>query len=131
MIITIQPLKKGYEIIKSEVLVFPSFSQFEITKVASILAELIFKQTGVRPTIKILPIQHTPMAMKKEINIKNNPYEFGFMKGYEAGRESYRIQMQLEDVTNYNQPMAMTKTYPAKKKAVVAKKKVVKKAGKK
>ena len=86
MIITIQPLKKGYEIIKSEVLVFPSFSQFEITKVASILAELIFKQTGVRPTIKILPIQHTPMAMKK--------------------------------------------TYPAKKKAV-AKKKVVAKGKKK
>ena len=109
MIITIQPLKKGYEIIKSEVLVFPSFSQFEITKVASILAELIFKQTGVRPTIKILPMERTPV-------MRVNP---GFIKA-------------VDNFINSNTPMAMKKkTYPAKKKAVVKKaKKVVKKAGK-
>ena len=64
MIITIQPLKKGYEIIVTDIYTFADLSQFDVTKEASKLAEVMFEQTGVRPTIKILPIQTKPMAMK-------------------------------------------------------------------
>jgi len=67
MIITIQPLpKKGYVICIGHrfAWAFPKYSQYEITKFASELTEDIFKQEGIRPMIKILPIQHTPMATK-------------------------------------------------------------------
>ncbi len=65
MIITIQPLKKGYAIVATETYDYPDMNQFEITARADLFANLAFLQTGVRPTIKILPIIHTPMAMKK------------------------------------------------------------------
>lgn len=65
MIITIQPLKKGYEIIATETCTYPDYDQYEITARADLFANLAFLQTGERPTIKILPIQHTPMATKK------------------------------------------------------------------
>lgn len=64
MIITIQPLKKGYAISVTDIYFFPDLSQFDVTKEAGKLAEAMFQQTGERPTIKILPIQHTPMATK-------------------------------------------------------------------
>jgi hypothetical protein len=67
MIITIQPLpKKGYAISVTDIYFFPDLSQFDVTKEAGKLAEAMFQQTGERPTIKILPIQHTPMATKKK-----------------------------------------------------------------
>lgn len=130
MIITIQSINKRFVI--SQVTEITSFNSLnDATRYADKVSNFVHNLKGERPTIKILPIIRPIMATKKKINIKNNPYEFGFMKGYKAGRESYRIQMQLEDVTNYNQPMAMkSRTYPAKKKAV-AKKKVVAKGKKK
>ena len=60
MIITIQPLKKGYEIYE-----YPDDTQFEITKKADFIANLALFKTGIRPVIRWLPIIHTPMAMKK------------------------------------------------------------------
>ena len=65
MIITIQPLKKGYAISVTDIYFFPDLSQFDVTKEAGKLAEVMFQQTGERPTIKILPIQNQSMATKK------------------------------------------------------------------
>lgn len=65
MIITIQPLKKGYAISVTDIYFFPDLSQFDVTKEAGKLAEAMFQQTGERPTIKWLSIKHTPMATKK------------------------------------------------------------------
>lgn len=64
MIITIQPLKKGYAIVVTDTYTFPNANQFQITKRADQFAEFAFLQTGERPMIKILPIKHTPMATK-------------------------------------------------------------------
>lgn len=64
MIITIQPLKKGYAISVTDIYFFPDLSQFDVTKEAGKLAEAMFQHTGERPTIKMLSIQHAPMATK-------------------------------------------------------------------
>ncbi len=88
MIITIQPLKKGHLVHMIDKYVFEYDTLQDVTKTLGTFSDELHKKTGVRPTIKMLSIQHTPMAMK-------------------------------------------SRTYPAKKKAVVAKKKVVAKGKKK
>lgn len=65
MIITIQPLKRGYAIIVIDTYEYPTFSQYGITKEASEFADEIFSRTGKKPMIKWLSIKHTPMATKK------------------------------------------------------------------
>ena len=47
MIITIQPLKKGYEIIVTETYDYPDMNQFEITARVDLFANLAFLQIGV------------------------------------------------------------------------------------
>lgn len=88
MIITIQKSTKGYLVTFTDFEEFENQSLQRVTKQIGYFSDEYFAKMGIRPTIKILPIIHTPMAMK-------------------------------------------SRTYPAKKKAVVKKAKVVKKAGKK
>lgn len=88
MIITIQPLKKGHLVHMIDKYVFEYDTLQDVTKTLGTFSDELHKKTGVRPTIKMLPISNTPMAMK-------------------------------------------SRTYPAKKKAVVKKAKKVVAKGKK
>ena len=105
MIITIQPLKKGYEISLVDTFTFPNMNQYEISREADKISELASSsKTKPRPVIKWLPIESTPV-------MRINP---GFVKAVDA-------------IINSHTPMAMkSKTYPAKPVKAVAKKKVVK-----
>lgn len=107
MIITIQPLKKGYAISLVDTFSFPNMNQYEISREADKISDLASSsKTKPRPVIKWLPMERTPV-------IKVDP----------------RFTESVDAIINSNQPMATKKTYPAKKKAVV--KKVVKKGKKK
>jgi len=110
MIITIQKSTKGYMVtFIDSVVEFEHSSLQQVTKELGKFSDNYFKHTEERPTIKILPIERTPV-------MRVNP---GFIKA-------------VDNFINSHTPMATKKTYPAKKKAVVKKgKKVVKKAGKK
>lgn len=67
MIITIQPLKKGYAISLIDTYIFPNMNQHEVVQEADKLSDLVFySKTEPRPVIKWLPIQHTPMKTKKK-----------------------------------------------------------------
>ena len=105
MIITIQKSTKGYMVtFIDSVVEFEHSSLQQVTKELGKFSDNYFKHTEERPTIKILPIERTPV-------IKVDP----------------RFTESVDAIINSHTPMAMKKTYPAKKKAAVAKKKVVKK----
>ena len=111
MIITIQKSTKGYTVTFIDTIIeFETMSLQQVTKELGKFSDNYFKHTEERPTIKILPMERTPV-------MRVNP---GFIKA-------------VDNFINSNTPMATKKTYPAKKKAVVKKvvKKAVKKAGKK
>ena len=65
MIITIQPLKRGYVIMATETYTYPDTDQSGITRKADAIAKLALLQMGVLPVIKWLPIIKPTMATKK------------------------------------------------------------------
>ena len=66
MIITIQPLNKGYAINLTDIYLYPNMTQHEITEEATKFVKLVNFRTGKKHVIKWLPIQHTPMKTKKK-----------------------------------------------------------------
>lgn len=68
MIITIQKSTKGYTVTFIDSIVEVEFkhrSLQQVTKALGKYSDNYFKYMHERPTIKILPITHTPMATKK------------------------------------------------------------------
>ena len=66
MIITIQKSTKGYTVTFIDTIIeFETMSLQQVTKELGKFSDNYFKHTEERPTIKILPIKHTPMATKK------------------------------------------------------------------
>ena len=67
MIITIQKSTKGYTVTFIDTIIeFEHRSLQQVTKELGKFSDNYFKHTEERPTIKILPIIHTPMAMKSK-----------------------------------------------------------------
>lgn len=67
MIITIQSINKRFVI--SQVTEITSFHSLnDATRYADKVSNFVHNLKGVRPTIKILPVQHTPMKKPKKVN---------------------------------------------------------------
>lgn len=68
MIITIQKSTRGYLVTFTDFEEFENKSLQRVTKEIGYFSDEYFAKMGTRPTIKILPIKHTPMAMKSKVN---------------------------------------------------------------
>lgn len=64
MIITIQKSTRGYVVTMIDKTEFVDAKLQEMTCMSGEFSDEYFKKYGIRPTIKILPIIHTPMATK-------------------------------------------------------------------